>query len=284
MYLKIIVASVFWVLSVSVGGIVACGQELPRADGPAGQTIPAEEFTLYYKKASSVLDGQYRNNQATMEEMASLFAGRDSGDSLHITVYCSIEDTYQRNALLAERRGRAFLDYLDRQYNVSERYKIRIENVPEDWAGLRRRVEASQMPFRSEVLEVMDRVGVFDGREKILMDLAGGRPYKYMYKTMFPELRRVTVRVGRNRVMADTEKEGPLQSSGKITWPEKDTCVCPETGQTERYCAGTGPRERSAKGRTPPGCRGRRGDHRLGCGSRRRYGYRTQITEQINAK
>ena len=54
------------------------------------------------------------------------------------------------------------------------------------------------MRYREEVLHVLDNTPVFvfdargrvvDGRKKRLMDLYGGRPYKYMLKVFFPDLR-----------------------------------------------------------------------------------------------
>ena len=51
------------------------------------------------------------------------------------------------------------------------------------------------MNYRDEVLFLIDQTGVFEGREKKLMDLGGGEPYAYMLKEFFPGLRRVEITV-----------------------------------------------------------------------------------------
>ena len=66
------------------------------------------------------------------------------------------------------------------------------------WDELRAQVAASEMPYRDEVLDVLDNtpVWIFDarnrvvgGRKKRLMDLRGGEPYRYMLRKFFPDLR-----------------------------------------------------------------------------------------------
>ena len=51
------------------------------------------------------------------------------------------------------------------------------------------------MAHRDEVLYLIDHVGIFAGRERKLMDLDKGAPYKYMLKEFFPALRRVEITV-----------------------------------------------------------------------------------------
>lgn len=66
-----------------------------------------------------------------------------------------------------------------------------------DWNGLAAMVEASDMRYRSEVLNILRYVPettyrngkLVDSRLKRLMDLRGGRPYNYMLTHFFPELR-----------------------------------------------------------------------------------------------
>lgn len=65
----------------------------------------------------------------------------------------------------------------------------------EDWEGLRAAVEESDMMYRDAVLTIIDGVDIFKGREKLLMDLAGGVPYKYMLYNLYPPLRRMEMEV-----------------------------------------------------------------------------------------
>ena len=48
-------------------------------------------------------------------------------------------------------------------------------------------------PYRDAALRVISRYGIFNGREKYLMELQGGSPYKDMLRHFFPKLRRIEV-------------------------------------------------------------------------------------------
>ena len=63
---------------------------------------------------------------------------------------------------------------------------------------LREQVAASDVSYRGEVLDILDRTPVWiydaegkivDGRKKRLMDLQGGEPYRHMLEHFFPDLR-----------------------------------------------------------------------------------------------
>ena len=66
----------------------------------------------------------------------------------------------------------------------------------ENWDGLKKCVESSQMACRKQVLDIIDNVPdvinyVTDSsRKKALMDLKGGDPYRYMLREYFPSLRK----------------------------------------------------------------------------------------------
>ncbi len=72
-----------------------------------------------------------------------------------------------------------------------------------DWEGLAQLVEASDMPYRNEVLDILANTPVWvirdgkvvDGRNRQLQRLAGGRVWWYMYEHFFPELRSSSIRV-----------------------------------------------------------------------------------------
>ena len=51
------------------------------------------------------------------------------------------------------------------------------------------------MPQKEQVLRIIETIDVFDGREKTLMELNGGIPYRWMLKEIFPKLRRVEYQI-----------------------------------------------------------------------------------------
>lgn len=115
--------------------------------------------------------------------------------SLCIIGHTSPEDTYEYNRQLANYRGRAMADYVRKNYPMMRDVDIIIHGSGEDWDGLRKMVDGCGQPWEREVLHIIDTVGTFDGREKQLMDLRGGQPYRYMMEHFFPSLRRMEMRL-----------------------------------------------------------------------------------------
>lgn len=116
-------------------------------------------------------------------------------DSVRLCGYCSIEGSWDVNDRLARSRALGFRKYLDGKYALSSRYPVRVDRVAEDWDKLAEMVAASDMASRDTVLALIRDVDVFQGREKELMNLDGGVPYRYMAKAFFPALRRVEITV-----------------------------------------------------------------------------------------
>ena len=67
------------------------------------------------------------------------------------------------------------------------------ERLAEDWEGLVDLLMRDNPPYRDAALRVISRYGIFNGREKYLMELQGGSPYKDMLRHFFPKLRRIEV-------------------------------------------------------------------------------------------
>lgn len=108
-----------------------------------------------------------------------------------IVGYASPEATYDYNLRLSQRRAKGFHDYLLDTYQKHNLPKFEVSGVGEDWEGLYKAIEKTDMKHKNRVLYIIDVVPIFSGREKQLMDLAGGNPYRYMLRTLFPPLRRM---------------------------------------------------------------------------------------------
>ncbi|WP_373704877.1 hypothetical protein [Porphyromonas loveana] len=106
--------------------------------------------------------------------------------------YASPEGTFDGNMQLSQRRAEEFRNYLTALYPHMYRHSFPATGMGEDWDGLRHLIEEDgDMPQYDRVLSIMDRVGIHAGREKQLMDLGGGEPYRYMLRIYFPRLRRM---------------------------------------------------------------------------------------------
>lgn len=110
--------------------------------------------------------------------------------SVTLTGYASPEGTYDHNARLAERRVCNVLKYLCRAYPGIDQTLFRAYSVAEDWEGTVRLLQASDKPYKQEVLQIIRECNIFDGREQRLIRLRDGNPYRDMLKDIFPRLRR----------------------------------------------------------------------------------------------
>lgn len=154
----------------------------------------------------------FSNNSAELEkmdkELQPLFSDNGTYQIKHTTIkgYASPEDTYEYNFNLSRRRTDTFKKFLLNKYGLSDMKNITTEGVGEDWVGLRRVVEASDMEHKVEVLRIIDSEEVFDGRERKLMELASGKPYNYMLQELFPQLRRMEMEINYTVRAFDTKE------------------------------------------------------------------------------
>ncbi|MDR0508130.1 MAG: DUF3868 domain-containing protein [Dysgonamonadaceae bacterium] len=115
---------------------------------------------------------------------------------ISIIAHASPEGTYEHNMMLSKNRAKSLLDYITQQYGIPSSVAISSEGRGENWDDLITYVtEDPKVENKDQVLRIIRSVGIFDGREKQLMDLANGRPYKYMLTNIFPLLRRSDYRI-----------------------------------------------------------------------------------------
>lgn len=160
---------------------------------------------LDFPVGSARLDPAYGNNRDELFRVSSIFSAL-SGDSyvhpdrITITGYASPEGSRAINRSLSERRAGALADYLTGRYAFPAAiYDVRFGG--EDWAELLSLVENSRMKGKESVEAIIryvpdsiDEVRNIS-RKKVLMDLDGGDPWRYMLRKFFPALRRTVVKV-----------------------------------------------------------------------------------------
>ncbi len=175
---------------------------------------------LSYRIGSSEVLPSYKGNP---EELGRLddFLRATLSDTLvqikdiSLTGYGSIDGTYLRNEELSRARSEGFALYLRRRYPLLSSYAVRTSHVAEDWAGLAELVSSSSLEEKERILSIINKVGVFDGREKQLMELSGGNPYREMERIFFPQLRRVQVKV-------EYDLQKVIEEHYQVKIPQKD--------------------------------------------------------------
>lgn len=157
---------------------------------------------VYFRQGYSKLQPAFRGNGIRLDEFmrrVSEMHGDSTArlNSIDIVAYASPEGPYTLNRKLARKRAENISAYLRGNMPFLSGSLFNVQPKGIDWNGLAAMVEASDMRYRSEVLNILRNVPettyrngkLVDSRLKRLMDLRGGRPYNYMLTHFFPELR-----------------------------------------------------------------------------------------------
>lgn len=162
----------------------------------------SESATLHidYPTGVYAVRREFRNNRTELDRLDSLLRPLTGGNlasisGISICGYASPDGMYKDNEILASNRARCFGEYMRSVYAL-DRDLYKVSFVPEDWDGLVELLQQNPMKHSAEVLSLIARVGIFEGREKQLMDMHGGTVYRELLRYYFPQLRRIRVAVG----------------------------------------------------------------------------------------
>jgi hypothetical protein len=169
------------------------------SEGGMGNKHRTEGAVLYfdYPLGKDDIYPDYKNNREEINKVEKILAPlTDNRFStlarLRIRGYSSPDGPYGDNERLAKARSGLFARYLRDAYNIP-RSSIEVSSEAEDWEGFIDLLREYRPPYTDAALDIIRRYGIFNGREKHLMDLQGGAPYKDMLRRFFPKLRRIEV-------------------------------------------------------------------------------------------
>ena len=156
-----------------------------NADGERGVSVR-------FPVAKTVLDPDFLANAEALkdiEDAIRLVLDDEWAElgSIDIAGYASPEGNTKQNQQLSVGRAEALKTYIIEKFGFSED-RFNVTAGGEDWSGLRALVADSDMPYRSEVLNIIDNVPQ-EQRQARLKALAGGRPYRSMLDVLYPQLR-----------------------------------------------------------------------------------------------
>ena len=115
-------------------------------------------------------------------------------EGIRLTGYTAPDGDYRANERLGLQRALALKDYIRREKSFGT-VPFEVNWIAEDWKGLTDLIVGSEMAFKESVLDIIRTVDVVDGRERMLMDLAGGTAYHYLSSAFFGKLRRIDYEV-----------------------------------------------------------------------------------------
>lgn len=129
------------------------------------------------------------------------------------------------NTALAQRRAETVKTYIQSLMASPREELFEVHNGREDWDGLREKVENSNMPEKSEVLEIIDSYTMEqEVRKTKLKQLRGGAPYKYMLENFYPALRSA----GYVQVYYEIDRTATIATAvtdelGRTTWVDPES-------------------------------------------------------------
>ncbi len=184
------------------GSIPYFEQEGNRKDGKQLGELSEEKqnFEIYYRLRDALRN--VRREVGT--ELAKIC----------ITGYGAPAGNLKKNETNALVRALKLKEYL-RENRLAGKALLEVNWIPEDWDSLTSLVRESDMMFRDATLDLIDNVEIAKGRERMLMSLADGKPYRYLSEKIFPAVMRVDYRIEYTRKPLDTAESLQLLRSGK---------------------------------------------------------------------
>lgn len=155
------------------------------AHGEAYIDFPVNQTVIY---------PDYRRNP---EELAKI---RETIDKVHndsdakitgitITGYASPEGTYANNERLAKGRSEALVEYVRSLYSFSPSI-MHADWVAENWAGLRKFVEGSNLDNRAAILAIIDDSSLEPDARENKLKATYPQQYRFLLENVYPGLRR----------------------------------------------------------------------------------------------
>ena len=164
----------------------------PQAETRKARSLSGEAF-LDFPVNRTEIHPDYRRNAAELRKIRSTIdtirADKDfSVTQIMLKGYASPEGSQTSNQRLAEGRTNALKEYLVNEYGIDAKL-FRAEPGGENWEGLRKYVEESDLADKDAILTLMDGEGDIDQKERNIRSR-----YPEAYRTLladcYPALRR----------------------------------------------------------------------------------------------
>ncbi|MDH6306486.1 outer membrane protein OmpA-like peptidoglycan-associated protein [Parabacteroides sp. PF5-5] len=136
----------------------------------------------------------FKNNASVLREVDALVKELQNDPDLTITRhtvtgYSSPEGNFNGNLTLSQNRAKSFMTYLQQRYNWNTA-NISYEGKGEDWDGLEAILNTSTIPYRNEIISIIDNTPDITRRKRALESFNGGNVYKMLLNEVYPSLRR----------------------------------------------------------------------------------------------
>lgn len=181
----------------------------PRAEILKSRSLSGSAYIDFPVDQTVIYPGYRRNAVELGKIQATIDSVRDDKDvtitSVWLKGFASPESPYKHNAELAIGRTAALKKHIGQLYHFADSL-IRTEHEPEDWAGLRRLVERSNINHRAGILALIDSDMEPDAKEAKIKRAYPGE-YRFMLQHFYPALRHTDYRIDYNiRAFSEVEE------------------------------------------------------------------------------
>lgn len=160
----------------------------------------SDTLSIEFPQGKSIIINKVGNNDSTLLKIKKMAQDLNNPDSIqrlrHISVVgaASPEGSVAINRSLSHKRADNIFDFLSDYADIPDSITS-LYFLGRDWRGLRKLVEEdASMPYRTETLalinEILENNQDGEGNLRSLQELQQGIPYGYMYRKMFPALRK----------------------------------------------------------------------------------------------
>lgn len=172
----------------------------PGAEKVKSRSLEGSAF-IDFPVNKTTIHPDYRRNGIELGKIRATIDSVGSDRDITITQvwlkgYASPESPYEHNRDLAIGRTAALKDYIRQLYNFPAG-TIATDYEPEDWAGLRRFVEQSDINHRDEILAIIDSDRLPDNKEWALKSTYPDE-YRFLLNECYPALRHTDYRISYN--------------------------------------------------------------------------------------
>ena len=175
-----------------------CARMSAQESGHELMTV-GDSLAVYFRQGVDAFDPSFRDNGARCREFVERLDElqlREDSRIAKVQIYASAspEGSVALNERLARNRAKSVTAYLHEALSFQDSI-VFVQVITEDWAGLAALAAADPaVPSKDEAMAI-----ILDGsdpdRKARLMHLDGGRPWDYLYRKYFPQLRSFRVYV-----------------------------------------------------------------------------------------
>lgn len=188
------------------------------------------DVTILFTIGNGAVDREFMSNKRSIFEIDSIIRHIDDNKNISYIIKgsSSPDGSEEFNIRLSMQRAentKALLMQLNPDIDPE---KITTINAEIDWAKLKTLIEASNVQYKSEILDIIESVPnkLTDGtvRKKALMDLNRGETWDYMVREFFPKLRASTITF----VFEGCHKQQPADTLLRVNDPSVETAIVDE--------------------------------------------------------